>query len=210
MSDTVTFWDKVAEAYDKGSQNKGPNYAARLERAKAVVSQSDRVLDVGCASGEITLDLADSCESILGIDLGGRLIEMANVKAKNRGVANAEFIKTDLMATSLPVPTQGYDAITMYSVLHLVHDPPAFVDRLHEVLRPGGTLISETPCLGDWSAVWRPVIAVVRLLGKTPSVVHRLKRVEVEAMLIDAGFEILDSKIYNPKSKQQSITARRI
>ncbi|MEM6854393.1 MAG: class I SAM-dependent methyltransferase, partial [Planctomycetota bacterium] len=76
--------------------------------------------------------------------------------------------------------------------------------------RPGGYLISETPCLGDWSPIWRPVIGVVRWLGKAPSIVHCLKAAEVEAMVADAGFEVLDSQIYNAKSGQQSVIARRV
>ncbi|MBB6429033.1 class I SAM-dependent methyltransferase [Algisphaera agarilytica] len=209
MADAGSFWDKIAEGYDKGSRNKGPNYAARLERAQAVFSPEGRVLDVGCASGEITLDLAAHCGSILGIDLGGRMIEMAKAKVQERGVENAEFMAIDLMDSALPVPEGGYDAVTIYSVFHLVPDVEGFVERVHAVLKPGGHVLCETPCLGDWMWFWGLAIGAAKLLGKAPAIVHRLKADDLEAMLRDAGFEVLDRNIYNPKSGQVCMLARK-
>ena len=55
------------------------------------LSPGDVVLDVGCASGEITMDLAAHCGRIHGIDLGGRLIEIARAEATRRGIANETF-----------------------------------------------------------------------------------------------------------------------
>ena len=213
MATDEAFWDKIADKYAADSAKpkaKGPNYAARLERASAVFSPSDAVLDVGCASGEITMDLAAHCGRIHGIDVGGRLIEIARAEAKRRGIGNVTFEKISADDPARDVPEGGFDAVTMYSVIHLVPEPAAFMRRLGELVRPGGYLISETPCLGDRSSIWRPVIGVVRWLGKAPSIVHCLKAAEVEAMVADAGFEVLDSQIYNPKSGQQSVIARRV
>lgn len=210
MGTDEAFWDKIAEGYAKSSaKNKGPNYAARIERAAAVFGGAGEVLEVGCASGEITMDLAAHCTRIHGIDLGAKLIEFARASAAERGIGNATFEKIDAMDPALPVPEGGYDAVTMYSVIHLVPDPPALVRRLHGLLKPGGHLISETPCLGDWSWVWRPVIGAVRLIGKAPSIVHRIKAAELEAMLADTGFEILEGTVHNLKSGQHCITARK-
>ena len=210
MGTDEAYWDKIADGYAKSSAKaKGPNYAARLERAAAVFGPGDRVLDVGCASGEITLDLAAHCRDILGIDLGGRLIEIARESAAQRGIDNASFEKLDALDPALPVPEGGFDAITMYSVIHLVADPAALVRRLHALLKPGGHLISETPCLGDWSPLWRPVIGVVRLLGRAPSIVHRIRADDLDAMLRDAGFAVRDRRVYNPKSGQVSMIAQR-
>ena len=78
------FWNKKSVGYDERTPPKGPNYAARLERAGAVLSADSRVLDVGCATGEITLDLAARCGSIVGIDTAEQMIELARGKAQQR------------------------------------------------------------------------------------------------------------------------------
>ncbi len=207
MPTDESFWDKIAERYDQTSQNKGPNYAARLERVKAVCTDSDSVLDVGCASGEITLDTAPHVGRIRGIDLSGKQIEMASTKAKERSIDNASFDRLNVMDPSLP--PGSFDIITTYSVFHLVEDVSAVIRRMNELLAPGGHLISETPCLGDRGWHFGPLITVMRWIGKAPRVVHRLKAMDLEAMIRDTGFEILDSQVYNPKSRQHCILARK-
>ena len=77
MSASKNFWDKRAQRYD-AKLHKGPNYAARLERAAAVFGENANVLDVGCATGEITLDLAAHAGQITGIDLSAAMVEAAN------------------------------------------------------------------------------------------------------------------------------------
>lgn len=208
MPDFAAFWDKRAASYDAQSvRQKGPNYAARLARAGEVWGPGDHVLDIGCASGEITLDLAGRVGSIHGIDVSAKLIALARAKAAQRGVTDVRFDVLDAADPSLA--PESYDGITAYSVMHLVADVAGFAQRAHALLKPGGHFISETPCLGDWGWYWGLVIPLVRAVGMAPPVVHRLRHREVEAILADAGFEILDSRIYNARSGQHHILARK-
>lgn len=205
MPASIKFWNKRAPKYDR-KLYKGPNYAARLERAAAVFGENANVLDVGCATGEITMDLAQHAGQVLGIDHAERMTEIGNARAKERGIDNCRFKALD--ATDPSLSAGSFDAITNYSLLHLVDDPKATVKRFHELLKPGGHLLTEAPLLGDWNILWRMLIPTISALGVCPKIT-KLRLTQLEAMIRDAGFEVLDSRVYNPKSGMHCFLARK-
>ncbi len=205
MSTSVGFWNKRAKHYDR-KLYKGPNYAARLERAAAVFPQDADVLDVGCATGEITIDLAQYCGQILGIDYADGMAQAGNMKAKDRGVENCKFRGVDAFDSSLA--PGSFDAVTNYSLLHLVDDVQATVRRFYELLKPGGHLITEVPCLGDWFPLWRVIAKGATTVGLAPKVTCLTVR-QCETMIRDAGFEVIESRVYNPKSGMHCILAKK-
>jgi len=207
MPTSMAFWDKAADKYDANTV-KGPNYAARIDRAAQWLGPDARLLDVGCAGGHITLDLAARVAHAHGIDLSPRLIEIANRRMQEQGVSNARFDAATAEQLPTPPDEQRYDGITAYSLLHLVDDVPATLRRFHELLKPGGTLIAEVPCTEDIPWYLRAVIPPMRWLGKAP-VVRLYPQAEYEAMLHDAGFRVDEVKVYNPKSMNRSVLARR-
>ena len=205
MPTSIKFWNKRAPGYDR-KLYKGPNYAARLERAAAAFGENANVLDVGCATGEITLDLAQHAENMLGIDHASNMTDAGNAKAKERGVGNCRFEPWD--ANDPNLAPASFDALTNYSLLHLVDDPAATVQRFHELLKPGGHLLTEAPLLGDWNPLWRVLLGAMVGLRVCPKI-GALKRKGLEKMMTDAGFDILDSKVYNPKSGMHCVLARK-
>ncbi|MHC5002504.1 MAG: class I SAM-dependent methyltransferase [Planctomycetota bacterium] len=205
MPSSQDFWDKRADRFD-AKLHKGPNYAARIERAAAVLDDTSSVLDVGCAAGEITLDLAPHAGEILGIDHSARMVDVAERKARDRGVGNARFAR---MEPGDPRLAEGaFDVVTAYSVVHLLDDVPGTLARLRDLLVPGGHLVTETPCLDDWNVLWRVLVRLAVAIGMAPPVTG-LRVTELESMITSAGFEILDSRVYNPKSRLHCILARK-
>lgn len=205
MPASIKFWNKRARNYDRKIY-KGPNYAARLERAAAAFGDNANVLDVGCATGEITLDLAKHAQQILGIDHAKNMTDAANAKARERNINNARFKPLD--ANDPTLAENSFDAITVYSVFHLVDDVPSTIARLHALLKPHGHLITETSVLGDWNPIWKVILKLCMVTGIAPPVTA-LKLADLENMFTTAGFDILDSKVYNPKSGMHCITARK-
>ncbi|MEM9251435.1 MAG: class I SAM-dependent methyltransferase [Planctomycetota bacterium] len=201
----MKFWDGVAAEYDAGVV-KGPNYAARLDRAAGWLGADANVLDVGCAGGHITIDLASRVGRIHGIDLSPKLIAIAERRAASQGVENATFAATT--ADDPGLVEGGYDGITAYSVLHLVDDAAATLKRSHALLRPGGALIAEVPCREDIPWYFRLIIPAMTLIGKAP-VVWLYPQAEYEAMFRAAGFTIEEIEVYNPKSHSRSVLARK-
>src|SRR4051812_29805583 len=65
--------------------------------AAAAINVGDHVLDIGCGTGQTTLDAARSAApgSALGIDLSAQMIDVARQAAEREGVANARFTQAD-------------------------------------------------------------------------------------------------------------------
>lgn len=199
------FWDKVAAKYDKRTV-KGPNYAARLERAARWLGPDASVLDVGCAGGQITLDLAERVRQVQGIDISEKLINFAGQRQKRQGVTNCSF---EVTTAEDPRYVPGsFDGVTAYSLLHLVDDAPATVQRFHDLVRPGGRVIVEVPTTSEIGLHWRLLIRMMTVLGKAP-VVRVYTQSDYLAMFEKAGLIVDEFKVYNPKSMNRSLLATR-
>ena len=75
------------------------------------------------------------------------MIEIARRKADERGIKNIAFTKATIFDESLE--KESFDVILSLSILHLVEDPTQAMDRINQLLKPGGVFISATPCLGE-------------------------------------------------------------
>ncbi|MFP8960632.1 class I SAM-dependent methyltransferase [Streptomyces nanhaiensis] len=107
------------------------------------VRPGDRVLDVGCGTGALTLAVAAAVSpdgSVLGVDPSEPMVEHARRLAARRG-ANASF--TLGTAQELDAADGSFDAVvTSFAVHHVRADrrEHAFAE-MFRVLRPGGRLL---------------------------------------------------------------------
>jgi 2-polyprenyl-3-methyl-5-hydroxy-6-metoxy-1,4-benzoquinol methylase len=99
----------------------------------------DRLLDVGCGSGEY-LDIAASVGwTAEGLDPDPRAVEIAQRRGLTVRLSDLE---------SEAINSAGvYDAITMHHVIEHFHDPIAALKACHTLLRPGGRIWIVTPRL---------------------------------------------------------------
>ena len=102
------------------------------------LSSRSHLLDVGCGSGELSLDLAISVGQVTGIDVEAEEIETARRAAMQAGINNADFQVGD--AYCLDLPNDHFDAVLAHSVLEALERPTTAVTELKRVLKPGGVL----------------------------------------------------------------------
>ena len=79
---------------------------------------------------------------MLGIDLSGKLLELAREKAKSRRLQNVEFRAGDMLDPG--VPDSHFYAVVCVFGIFFVPDMPAAVRVLWRALRPGGKLAITT------------------------------------------------------------------
>jgi 2-polyprenyl-3-methyl-5-hydroxy-6-metoxy-1,4-benzoquinol methylase len=79
---TAKFWDKWAQKYNDDVEKHDAVYLQTIESTKSLLSTTDVVLDLGCAAGEFSLDIAPQC--VHGIDTSTNMIATATEKASDR------------------------------------------------------------------------------------------------------------------------------
>ena len=124
----------------------------RLANLEALAPQSgDRVIDVGCGPGFLTLELARAVGEngqVIGVDPSSDMRAAAGTRCAGRDTVQI----VDGTAKSLPVDSTSVDRAVSVQVFEYVRDIPAALAEIRRVLRPGGRLV-----VGDFhwdSLVW--------------------------------------------------------
>ena len=137
-----------------------------LDRSR--LSDRSRALDLGCAVGRSTFELARFCSEVIGIDYSHRFIEVAR-HLQRQGSISYAYVEEGLITTpaTAEVPMeidrrrvtfeQGdaqalrsdlgqFDVVLMANLVDRLRDPNPCLNALQSVLRAGGQLILTTPC----------------------------------------------------------------
>ncbi len=136
----------------------GRHHTWRRLAAHALIWPGDRVVDVGCGTGDLAFACLEAgAGSVLGLDFARPMLTHARTKAAERGTEAASFALGD--ATRLPLPDASVDAWCSAFVVRNIPDLDAAFAEAHRVLRPGGRLaILEIPRID--SGLLRPAIRV--------------------------------------------------
>src|ERR1700736_4877752 len=104
------------------------------------LESGQRVLDVGCGPGTITIDLASHVApgSVVGIDATGEVIEAAEQTRRTAGTGNVTFATGDVYA--LAFAGASFDVVHAHQVLQHLRHPVAALGEMRRVLRPAGVL----------------------------------------------------------------------
>lgn len=147
------------------------NYPARCVSECIEVARlpaQPRALDLGCAVGRSTFELARHCGEVIGIDYSHRFIEVSRY-LQQHGSISYDYAEEGLLtrAAQAAVPAefdrgrvkfeQGdaqalrpdlgtFDVVLMANLVDRLDDPRLSLNSLPSLVRPGGQLILTTPC----------------------------------------------------------------
>jgi len=147
INKTQKFWDKQAKKYDYNERQFDSVFKEIILRTKNHLKTDDKVLDFGCATGTKTIELADSVKHMHGFDISSEMISKANKKKNQQNINNITFEQGDIFDVNFEIVS--FDKIISYGVIHLLDDCEKSIQRIHELLKPGGMFISTTACLRD-------------------------------------------------------------
>jgi arsenite methyltransferase len=183
----ATFWDRLAEEYAKKPVANPDAFERKIAITTSRMSPSDVVLDIGCGTGSLALRLAPHAAHVHGLDVSGEMVRIATGKARAQAVDNVTFHTGSWDESFAAFEDASLDGICAYSLLHLVEDRPAALARIHRCLKPGGFFVSSTVCLGESWVPYRPILRVMRWLGKAP-MVKSFSKQTLEDEIRRAGF----------------------
>ncbi len=155
-------WAAEADRYDALL---GPFGNAILEAASLAPGQ--RVLDVGCGNGGVSLEIAARVTpdgSVVGVDLSEPMLAVARSRAAERGVENAIFVQDDVQHH--PFEPGSFDRIVSRFGVMFFDDPVAAFANMRGCLAPSGRLTFvcwQDLLLNDWILV--PAAALIEHVG---------------------------------------------
>lgn len=122
-----------------------PDISARL------TSGSARVLDIGCGIGWSSVLMAKAYPTIRvdGVDLDPASIDIARVNAEAEGVTDRVHFE---VRDAGSLAGAGYDAATMFEMLHDLSRPIEVLRAAREALAPGGAvLVADELCADEFT-----------------------------------------------------------
>jgi ubiquinone/menaquinone biosynthesis C-methylase UbiE len=153
--------------------------------ALAGTQPTDRVLDVACGPGFLTLAFAAMCGDAVGVDATENWLGRARAEAERRGLANVRFEAGD--ATALPFPDAGFDVVACRAAFHHFPDPARVLAEMARVARPGGRLAIADMLGSEDPARAARHDAIERLCD--PTHVRAIPASEWRALVTAAGLE---------------------
>jgi SAM-dependent methyltransferase len=148
-ADQIEYWNgPPGEKWVKNQQVMDASLASATAGllSLAAIKPGERILDIGCGSGQISLlgaDAAGAAGQVTGVDISRPLLALARRRAEGR--ANIGFIEAD--AATHPFAPEHDLLISRFGVMFF-DDPPRAFANLRKAAKPGGRLAF---------VCWRPV-----------------------------------------------------
>jgi len=99
--------------------------------------------------------------------------------------------------------------VMAFNLLHLLEDMPATIRRVNALLKPGGLFISKTVCMKGQGGVWPIILPIMQFIRLAPYV-RFLTTDELEGIVINEGFEIIETGDFPASPPSHFIVARKI
>jgi trans-aconitate 2-methyltransferase len=117
----------------------------------------ERILDVGCGTGQLTARISASGARVVGIDSSGEMIRQARAN-----FPQGEFRVADVTNFSLG---ERFDAVFSNAALHWVTEPEAAIEHIAAHLKPGGRFAAEFGGKGNVEAILMGMRTVLKGRG---------------------------------------------
>ncbi|HZC26188.1 MAG TPA: methyltransferase domain-containing protein [Actinopolymorphaceae bacterium] len=132
--------------------------AAQVVIGKAAPAAGERVVDLGCGTGNAALIAAACRAKVTGVDPAPRLLEVARLRAAEAGL---DVTFTPGKAEAIPLPDDAADVLVSVFAVIFASDPEAAAAEMARVTAPSGRIV-----LSAW-VPWGPMFEFSRESGET-------------------------------------------
>ena len=170
-----------------------------------------RVLDIGCGGGILADAMARKGAEVLGIDLAGKALKVAQLhalEAHTQGVSYRE-VSAETLAAEQP---GSFDVVTCMEMLEHVPDPSSVVRACATLVKPGGHVFFSTINRNAKAFVFA-IVGAEYILNLLPRGTHEfakfIKPSELAAYARAAGLDLEHTRgmEYNPLTRHYWLSA---
>ena len=104
----------------------------------------ERILDLGCGDGQLTIRIAATGATVVGLDSSPQMAAAARLLGIEVTVGDAE---------ALPFESDSFDAVFSNAALHWVRNHDAMLRGVKRVLKPCGRFVAEFGGFGNIAAI---------------------------------------------------------
>lgn len=178
----------MAKMYSRQAIADEASYAKKLEVTQTYFRPDSDVMEFGCGTGSTAIVHAPHVRHILATDGSAKMIAIAKSKAAAQHIENITFECATI--TALELPGESKDVVLGLSILHLVDDRDAVIQKVYKILKPGGVFVTSTICMGD-SPKLALIARIIAPFGRLVGLVLRVFTMEeLKASMVRAGFKI--------------------
>lgn len=161
-----------------------------------------QVVDIGCGGGILADSMARKGAQVLGIDLAGKALKVAQLHALEAQTPNVRY--REVSAETLAAEqAEGFDVVTCMEMLEHVPDPQSVVSACARLVKPGGWIFLST-INRNGKSFFQAILGAEYLLNMIPRGTHEyakmIKPSELAHYCRQAGLSLTHTRglQYNP------------
>jgi len=115
----------------------------------------ERILDLGCGDGALTVKLAQAGATVVGADSSAELVAAARALGLDARIADGQALAFEA----------EFDAVFSNAALHWMRNADAVIAGVRRALRPGGRFVGEFGGHGNVAAIVTALVAALNARG---------------------------------------------
>ncbi len=135
---------------------------------------SCHVLDVGCGGGILADSMARKGADVLGIDLAGKALKVAQLHALEAGTRGVKYREVSVEALAVEQPG-SFDVVTCMEMLEHVPAPGSVMKACADLVKPGGWVFVSTINRNPKSFLFA-IVGAEYVLGLLPRGTHEYQK----------------------------------
>lgn len=206
MNKSEKFFDRVSNRSKKPFKKMEQTYSKTIENTKKQLDYKDIVLDYGCGTGAICNEVAGDVKAVHAMDITAGMIVVAKTEASARKIKNIHFEQSTIFDERYK--PESFNVILAFNILHYIDDVPKVMQRINELLKPGGLFISATACLGEKRTFLGGLLFFLIKIGIVPNMKF-FKISEIETLITNGDFRIIEKENISARLPNYFLVAKK-